>query len=153
MSGDDGPFKERLECVLPSGWGELSPRQKRRFVVNFRRNQNSWRAEIPGEFQEAVHNDLGQARWRIMSEAGKRRFWNMWRYQGQEDYDRNCSSTVPDLPPRMLQDAGRGQAHGHQEPRTQVTLLQGAGRDSRSPQREEARRQHKHHRGVPSDDF
>ena len=107
-------------------------------MVNFRKNQNSWRAEILGEFQEAVHHDLGQARWRIMSEAGKRGFWNMWRYQGQEDYYRNCSSTVPELLPRMLQDAGRGQAHGHQEPRAQVTLLQGAGRDSRSPQQDEA---------------
>ncbi len=122
-------------------------------MVNFRKNQHSWRAEIPGRFEEAVLNDVGQSRWRIMSEPEKKGFWNMWRYRGQEDYDRKCSSILVELPPRTLQAAGRGQAHGHQDPRCQITMLQGAGSDPRIPQRVEARRQRKHHRGVSSDDF
>ncbi len=156
--GDDGPFKERLASVLPAGWSELSTRQKRRFVVNFRKNQYNWRAEEPGEFQKSVLQDMGQASWWLMSEPHKRGYWNMWRYSSSAAHERNCSSIQPELPPGTLRDEGRGRARSSTQPELpprplrDANLAEASGPASKSPQCSEARKQHRHHRGVSNDD-
>ena len=159
MPGDDGSFKELLAAVLPAGWSELSARQKRRFVVNFRKNQRSWRAEEPGEFQESVLQAMGQSRWRTMSEPEKRGFWNRWRYKSLADYERNCSSVQPEPPQRTPRVEGRERARSSTQPELpprplrDANLAEARGPEPRSRQRSEARKQHSHHRGVSSDDF